>query len=255
MMVLYRWLCNLAFVCGIQLWDASSGQAFAQYAEHKKRAWSHFSPVDPTKLASGSDDCTVKLWSIKEKNCIDTIRNVANVCCVQFAPHTSHLLTFGSSDYMIYCYDLRKSQTPWCKLSGHGKAVSYVKFVDCETIVSASTDNTLKLWDLNKTSSSDLSTNACSLTFAGHTNEKNFVGLSACDGYIACGSETNEVYAYYKAFPMSITSHKFGSIDPITGQETGDNNGQFVSSVSWRTKSNMVIAANSSGRLKILQLV
>ncbi|KAG0490613.1 hypothetical protein HPP92_007476 [Vanilla planifolia] len=93
---------------------------------------------------------------------------------------------------MIYCYDLRKSQTPCVNYQDMGKAVSHVKFVDCETVVSASTDNTLKLWDLNKTSSSDLSTNACSLTFAGHTNEKNFVGLSACDGYIACGSETNE---------------------------------------------------------------
>ncbi|KAG0452182.1 hypothetical protein HPP92_025822 [Vanilla planifolia] len=240
--------CYVVIIYDKKLWDASTGQAFTQYAEHEKE-------LDPTKLASGSDDCSVKLWSIKERTCIDTIRNVANVCCVQFSPHSSHLLSFGSADYKIYCYDLRNTRTPWCMLAGHGKAVSYVKFVDSETIVSASTDNTLKLWDLHKTNSSGLSTNACRLTFGGHTNEKNFVGLSAFDGYITCGSETNEVYAYYKAFPMSITSHKFGSIDPITGQETGDDNGQFVSSVCWRTKSNMVVAANSSGSLKLLQLV
>lgn len=52
---------------GMQLWDASTGQGFTQYVEHQKRAWSvDFSPVDPTKLASGSDDCSVKLWSINE---------------------------------------------------------------------------------------------------------------------------------------------------------------------------------------------
>lgn len=240
----------------VQLWDASTGEGFAQFAEHEKRAWSvDFSTVDPTKLASGSDDCSVKLWSIKERNCIDTIRTVANVCCVQFSPHSSHLLTFGTADYKIYCYDMRNIRNPWCALSGHGKAVSYVKFVDCETIVSASTDNTLKLWDLRKSSASGLSTNACSMTFTGHTNEKNFVGLTAFDGYIACGSETNEVFSYYKTLPMSITSHKFGSIDPVTGQETGDDNGQFVSSVCWRTKSSMVVCANSTGSLKLLQLV
>ncbi|PKA64236.1 Protein suppresor of PHYA-105 1 [Apostasia shenzhenica] len=240
----------------VQLWDAGTGQGFTQYVGHEKRAWSvDFSPVDPTKLASGSDDCSVKLWSIRERDCIDTIRTVANVCCVQFSPYSSNLLSFGTADYKILCYDLRNTRNPWCALSGHGKAVSYVKFVDYETLVSASTDGTLKLWDLKKTNASGLSTNACSMTFSGHKNEKNFVGLSAFEGYIACGSETNEVYAYYKALPMSITSHKFGSIDPITGEETGDDNGQFVSSVCWRTKSSMIVSANSSGSLKLLRLV
>ncbi|KAJ1405943.1 WD40/YVTN repeat-like-containing domain superfamily [Sesbania bispinosa] len=209
----------------VKLWDASTGQGFSQFTEHEKRAWSvDFSPVCPTKFASGSDDCSVKLWSISERNSLGTIRNVANVCCVHFSAHSSHLLAFGSADYSTYCYDLRNLRSPWCVLAGHRKAVSYVKFLDSETLVSASTDNTLKIWDLNKTSPVGPSTSACSLTLSGHTNEKNFVGLSASDGYIACGSETNEVYAYYRSLPMPVTSHKFGSIDPISGKETDDDN-------------------------------
>ncbi|KAI5020440.1 hypothetical protein ZWY2020_045328 [Hordeum vulgare] len=240
----------------VQLWDASTGQGFTQFTEHRKRAWSvSFSEVDPTKLASGSDDCCVKVWNINQKNSIDTIRNVANVCCVQFSPYSSRMLAFGSADYKTYCYDLRHTRIPWCTISGHGKAVSYVRFLDAETLISASTDNTLKIWDLNRTNPNGLSTNACSLTLSGHTNEKNFVGLSVHDGYITCGSENNEVYSYYKSFPMPITSHKFGSIDPITGQETNDDNQQFVSSVCWRGRSNMVVAANSSGSIKVLELV
>lgn len=35
-------------------------------------------------------------------------------------------------------------------------------------------------------------------TFKGHTNEKNFVGLTVNSEYIACGSETNEVFVYHK---------------------------------------------------------
>lgn len=54
---------------------------------------------------------------------------------------------------------------------------------------------------------------------------------------------------------MPITSHKFGSIDPISGKETDEDNGQFVSSVCWRRKSNMVVAANSTGCIKVLEMV
>ncbi|KAL0412138.1 UNVERIFIED_CONTAM: protein suppressor of phya 1 [Sesamum latifolium] len=240
----------------VQIWDASTGQEFAQYKEHQKRAWSiDFSQVDPTKFASGGDDCSVKLWNINERNSTGTIWNQANVCCVQFSAFSSHLLAFGSADYRIYCYDLRHTKIPWCTLVGHKKAVSYVRFLDSEALVSASTDNKLKLWDLKKTSLEGLSQNACSLTFSGHSNEKNFVGLAVLDGYIACGSETNEAYAYYRSLPMPITSYKFECLDPISGHEIGDGNGQFVSSVCWRRKSEMLVAANSSGSIKILRMV
>lgn len=145
------------------------------------------------------------------------------------------MLAFGSADYKIYCYDLRNANVPWCILAGHEKAVSYVKFVDSETLVSASTDNTLKVWDLNRSNSAGLSHEACSLTLRGHTNEK--------------------VYTYYKSLPMPLTAHKFGSIDPISGKETDDDHGQFVSSVCWKGNSNVIVAANSSGCIKVLRMV
>ncbi|GLT84722.1 hypothetical protein SLE2022_029380 [Rubroshorea leprosula] len=235
----------------VQMWDTGTGRGFCQYLEHQKRAWSvDFSQADPTRFASGSDDCSVKLWSINDRNSLGTIWSHANVCCLQFSTFSSHLLAFGSADYKVNCYDLRHVRIPLCTLSGHEKTISYVKFLDSRTLVSASTDNTLKLWDLNKTSSAGLSSNACCLTFSGHTNEKNFVGLSALDGYIACGSETNEVFCYYKSLPMPITSHKFGGVNEVV-----DDNGQFVSSVCWRRKSNMLVAANSAGSIELLKMV
>ncbi|TYI00061.1 hypothetical protein ES332_A11G107700v1 [Gossypium tomentosum] len=241
----------------VQTWDAGTGQGLCQYNEHQKRAWSvDFSQADPTKFASGSDDCCVKLWSInKQKSSLGTLWSPANVCCVQFSGFSPHLLAFGSADYKVYCYDLRHSRVPLCTLAAHEKAVSYVKFLDSNTLLSASTDNTLKSWDLKKTCSDGSTTNTCCLTFSGHKNEKNFVGLTVLDGYIACGSETNEVYCYYRSLPMPITSYKFGSIDPISGHQTSDENGQFVSSVCWRQKSNMLVAANSTGSIELLKLV
>ena len=51
----------------IQLWDVTRGQSLSEMVEHKKRVWSiDFSSVDPTMLASGSDDGSVKLWSINQ---------------------------------------------------------------------------------------------------------------------------------------------------------------------------------------------
>lgn len=64
-----------------------------------------------------------------------------------------------------------------------------------------------------------------------------------------------QVYAYYRSLPMPIASYKFGSIDPISGKETDDDNGQFVSSVCWRKNSDMLVAANSTGCIKVLQMV
>lgn len=49
------------------MWDAGTGEALSQYIEHQKRAWSvDFSQADPTMFASGSDDCSIKLWSVND---------------------------------------------------------------------------------------------------------------------------------------------------------------------------------------------
>lgn len=41
----------------VTLWDATCGTPIMNFDEHEKRAWSvDFSEVDPTRLASGSDD-------------------------------------------------------------------------------------------------------------------------------------------------------------------------------------------------------
>ncbi len=69
--------------------------------------------------------------------------------------------------------------------AGHRKAVSYVRWLSDREVVSASTDSTLRLWDIHSARESR--------TFRGHVNEKNFVGLAADSEFIACGSETNEV--------------------------------------------------------------
>ncbi|XP_022936122.1 protein SPA1-RELATED 3-like isoform X3 [Cucurbita moschata] len=236
----------------VQVWDVTRSQVVTEMGEHERRVWSiDFSSADPTILASGSDDGSVKLWSINQGSSIGTIRTKANVCCVQFPADSGRSLAFGSADHKIYYYDMRNIRVPLCTFTGHNKTVSYVKYIDSSTLVSASTDNTLKLWDLSMCTSRVIDSPV--LSFTGHMNIKNFVGLSVSDGYIATGSETNEVFIYHKAFPMPALSYKF-QMDPLSSHEM-DDSAQFISSVCWRGQSSSIVAANSTGHIKILEMV
>ena len=72
----------------------------------------------------------------------------------------------------------------------------------------SSTDSSIRLWDANK--------QACIRTYAGHINEKNFVGLTTSADWISCGSEDNAVYTYYKSLSQPVIKFNFGSIDMVT---------------------------------------
>ncbi|KAK3165317.1 hypothetical protein QOZ80_1AG0031720 [Eleusine coracana subsp. coracana] len=236
----------------VQVWDVTRSQVFVEMREHERRVWSvDFSTVDPTKLVSGSDDGSVKLWDMNQAGSVGTIRTRANVCSVQFQSDSARSIAIGSADHKIYCYDLRNIRAPYCTLVGHSKTVSYVKYLNASTLVSASTDNSMKLWDLSRSPGRIIDSPV--QTFTGHTNTKNFVGLSISDGYIATGSETNEVFVYHKDFPMPVLAYKFSVTDPISGQDIDDPS-QFISCVCWRGQSSTLLSANSSGNIKILEM-
>lgn len=56
----------------------------------------------------------------------------------------------GSADHQIHYYDLRNVSQPVHVFGGHKKAVSYVKFLSTTELASASTDSTLRLWDVKE---------------------------------------------------------------------------------------------------------
>ena len=62
---------------------------------------------------SGSDDGTVRLWSVREEAPVAAIDAKANVCSVQLSPLSAHLLAFGSANYRVYLYDLRHMKVGW----------------------------------------------------------------------------------------------------------------------------------------------
>ncbi|KAA8587523.1 hypothetical protein FQN60_016385 [Etheostoma spectabile] len=229
------------------------------FQEHEKRCWSvDFNLMDPKLLASGSDDAKVKLWSTNLDNSVASIEAKANVCCVKFSPTSRYHLAFGCAGeirigyHCVHYYDLRNTKQPIMVFKGHRKAVSYAKFVNGEEIVSASTDSQLKLWNVNKPH--------CLRSFKGHINEKNFVGLASNGDYVACGSENNSLYLYYKGLSKTLLTFKFDTVKSVLDKDKKeDDTNEFVSAVCWRAmpdgESNVLIAANSQGTIKVLELV
>ncbi len=229
------------------------------FQEHEKRCWSvDFNLVNTKLLASGSDDTKVKLWSTDIAHSVASLEAKANVCCVKFNPTSCYHLAFGSADHCVHYYDLRNTKKPLNVFRGHKKAVSYVKFLNNGDLVSASTDSQLKLWNVNSTNSSH-----CTRSFTGHINEKNFVGLATDGDYVTCGSENNSLYIYYKGLSKPLFNFKFDTVARslldrtadrrINGMADDDTN-EFVSAVCWRQGSPIVVAANSQGTIKVLEL-
>ncbi|KAL9560220.1 hypothetical protein MBANPS3_000072 [Mucor bainieri] len=224
----------------IDIWDSASGRKVTTFTEHKKRAWSvNYCETNPTMLASGSDDSTVKVWSLSHNKAVHTLEQKGNVCCAKFAPNNSFYLAVGSADHHISCYDLRFPSHPMSQYIGHKKAVSYVKWLSDRDILSASTDSTLKLWDRDS--------KKCLRSYEGHQNEKNFVGLSTDGDWISCGSECNTVFTYHKNATKPIATYTFPSND-------GEDESTFVSSVCWKKDTKKLVAANSKGMIKVLSL-
>lgn len=232
----------------VTVWDAAVGQRTRTLQEHDKRCWSvHFNAVDVRLLASGSDDARVKLWSLNAESSVATLEAKFNVCCVRFNPRSSCHLAFGSADHCVHYYDLRNAREPLAVFRDHRKAVSYVKFLDAEEIVSASTDSQLKMWNVNSP--------RCVRSFVGHVNEKNFVGLATDGEYVACGSENNALYVYYKGLSRQLLSYRFDAVRNFLERERADDQSEFVSAVCWRRNSNVLVAANSQGTIKVLELI
>lgn len=74
------------------------------------------------------------------------------------------------------------------------------------------------------------------------------------------GSENNSLYLYYKGLSKTLLTFKFDTVKSVLDKDRKeDDTNEFVSAVCWRAlpdgESNVLIAANSQGTIKVLELV
>jgi hypothetical protein len=129
------------------LWDANSGQELQTLKGHALAVLSvAFSP-DGKRLATGSDDRTVKLWDAQSGQELGSMNgHSSEVWGVAFSPDGSRLAS-ASSDRTVKVWDTVSGQE-LRTLKGHTSRVVKVAFSPDGTVIAAAgVDGTVRIWD------------------------------------------------------------------------------------------------------------
>ncbi|BFU24704.1 WD domain, G-beta repeat containing protein [Entamoeba histolytica HM-1:IMSS-B] len=97
--------------------------------------------------ATGSEDRTVRIWDSTTSVCKTFLRGMSqSVTSIDFS-EINDLLLVTSNDAAVRIFDLNRYSARYT-LTGHSNRITGGKFVDAETIVTGSTDRTLRWWDM-----------------------------------------------------------------------------------------------------------
>ncbi|KAI9846335.1 MAG: Histone acetyltransferase type B subunit 2 [Sclerophora amabilis] len=128
---------------------------------HKQEGFGlNWNPHEQGRLATGSEDATVRLWDItqfsKVKKSVGPQRTYTHhsaiVNDVQYHPHHNSLIGTVSDDNTLQVLDVRESSTSTSVVqgSGHDDAINALSFNPASEYIlaTASADKTVGIWDL-----------------------------------------------------------------------------------------------------------
>ncbi|QIR40962.1 ribosome assembly protein 4 [Tolypothrix sp. PCC 7910] len=200
----------------IKIWDVSTGKVI-QTIPHLRDATPTASYIDSSyqdsvtsiafssdgkKLASGSEDKTIKLWDISSGKLLQTFNGHSGLIKTIALSSDGQKLASGSEDKTIKLWDVTTGKLLQT-FSGHSDVVNSVAFSsDGQKLASGSKDKTIKLWDI--------STGKVLQTFNGHSDAVNSVAFSSDGQKLASGSDDNTIKLWNfnnSKVPQTLSGH------------------------------------------------
>ena len=175
----------------LKLWDAATGQEILALEGHKFRVTSAVFNPDGTRLASASNDQTVRLWDVATGQELLTLKKPSGGFSgssnrstgLAFSPDGTRLAAGSGATVKVWDAATGKELL---KLSGHTGAVFSVAFSpDGTRLASASDDQTVKVW--NAVTGQEM------LTLTGHISRVNSVAFSPDGTRLASASRDQTV--------------------------------------------------------------
>ncbi|WYZ42120.1 hypothetical protein EsH8_V_001015 [Colletotrichum jinshuiense] len=170
---------------------------------------------DSTRLASGSRDCTVKVWDFNTGQCLQTLEgHNDHVRSVTFSGDNMRLAS-GSADKTIKVWDSITGQNLQT-LKAHTGSVSSVAFSrDSKHLVSASSDSTIRTWDSV--------TGQCLRTLKGHTGGIHSIAFSSDSKQLASASADSTIKVWDISTGQCLQTLKGHSGHVVSVAFSGDN--------------------------------
>ena len=223
---------------------------------------------DNRYIASGSGDCTIKIWDAHSGTCIHTLQGHSGiVCSVAWSPDSKYIAS-GTGDKTIRVWD---ASTGSCIqiLVGHTDFVISVSWSpDGKHLASCSWDKTVRIWNIHS--------GTCLHTFKDHTKKVSSVSWSPNGKYIASGSWDNTIQvwdALESTYIQTLSGHirklswlpdskyiaacsskRINVWSIITGRCRCvlEDHATIINSVSWSPDGRYIASGFDSGIVKIL---
>ncbi|MEC8558207.1 MAG: c-type cytochrome domain-containing protein [Planctomycetota bacterium] len=135
------------------IWDAKTGEVIRKLTGHNGAIYDlDFDPTGKV-LATASADQTVKLWNVVSGERLDTLgQPEAEMLCVRFSPDGKNVFA-GGADRQIRCWQVVSRDKPGINPMliaryAHESEILHLRILDGKYLASASSDNTVKLWNL-----------------------------------------------------------------------------------------------------------
>jgi actin-like ATPase involved in cell morphogenesis len=134
----------------VGLYSLTSGLAIKSLSGHSNHVYGVTLAQGHPRVASGSHDATIRLWSTEKLKLVSSWPNGSIVRTVAFMPDGRHLAS-GGDDTRVRLWDTNSTAAPLNTFEGHTATVNAVNpSPDGNYLASASRDGTVRIWDVER---------------------------------------------------------------------------------------------------------